>query len=722
MKADRRKYELLFCLVGVAVLIVFSVRDVVAQVNEGLTLENDYVRFVFEAKTGGLSGMTDKKAGIPHIRKTGKGELLWELALSPGSQRETITNLDNPATLMKIEMLPDGTQRGILEWAFMEWWREKGVLTVRVTVDLPKDSGIASWRITVENASDLWGLWTVKFPYVRGFPAAGEYDVAVPESNWGMLYRGAREELGSWYPEWTWPAQFLIASKGASSVYMANNDPDGWMKKYSLKPGEEFYFEHYPENMAIAGSDFPGPYAVSFGIYEGDWFQGCKIYRSWALANAPWTKEGPLSSRKSVPESIRNLGLWMLGGWEYGSSDLTELLIKARDYFGAPIGYHWYNWHGMAFDNNYPHFFPAKEGFEARARALAQGGILTMPYINGWAVDDKIPDFTRFYAATVKTQPGTPFARIFGENSGRLTVMCPSAPLWRRTVDELVDRLANSGLNAVYIDCIASVPPTLCFDRLHGHPAGGGTWWVNGYRQLLAEVQETAHRDGRDIVITSECNEEVYMDGVDGFLVWIKRDEKEIPMMPAVYSGYTIYFASPHDLAATDRSFVMCQGRDFLWGCQNGWMGFDLLESRHVAKAEYLKKIGKYRVAGKKYLTYGELAGIVKPQNTVPTATEIWKNQGGQEENATIPGAMGTIWKSEDGSLAVFMANFLDSETTLAYSFNPGDYGMKSRGGYRVMNVTPEGSYEEAKVSAGRFERTDHLGAREIRIIEIAAE
>ncbi len=722
MKSDRRSLRL-FCYLTVMVMLFLSAGgDVQGGVNEGLVLENDYVRFVFEPESGGLSAMTDKRTGTSHIRKTGTGQMLWELILSPGSQRETITNLDNPATLMKIEMLPDGTQRGILEWAFLEWWREKGVLTVRVTVDLPKDSGIASWRIIAENTSDMWGLWTVKFPYVSGFPAAGEYDVAVPESNWGMLYRACDAELGSWYPEWTWPAQFLCATKGGSSVYMANHDAEGWIKKYSLKPGTEFFFEHYPENMAAAGSDFPGPYGVSFGVYEGDWFKGAKLYRSWVLENAPWTQEGPLSGRRSVPESIKDLGLWMLGGWEYGSSDLTELLTRARNYFEVPIGYHWYNWHSVAFDNYYPHFFPAKEGFEARAHSLAESGILTMPYINGWAVDDKIPDYSRFYPATVKTQPGTPFARIFGENSGRLTVMCPTAPMWRRTVDELVDRLANAGLNAVYIDCIASVPPTLCFDASHGHPLGGGTWWVQGYRTLLKQVQESAHRDGRQIVITSECNEEPYMDGVDGFLVWIKRDEKEIPMMPAVYSGYTIYFASPHDLSSTDRSFVMCQGRDFLWGCQNGWMGFDLLEPQHAEKAAYLKKIGQYRIAGKDFLTFGELVDIVKPENTVPLVTEIWKNQRGEERNATIPSAMATVWKSEDGRLAVFMANFLDTENTLRYSVNPGTYGIEVGSGYRILNVSPEGSYAEASVEKEGIIRTDRLMPREIRIIEIVPE
>ena len=693
-----------------------------ANTGTGLVLENDFVRFVFEPQTGGLSAMTDKTTGVSHIRKGTGGPYLWELTLSPGSQRNSISNRDNRASLMKIEMLRDGSQRAILEWAFLDWWREKGVLTVRVTVDLPKDSGIAEWWITVDNESDLWGLWTVKFPLVAGFPASGMYDIAVPESNWGMLYRAYEGELGSWYPEWTWPAQFLCASRSESSVYMANHDPDGWIKKYYLKAGERFYFEHYVRGMAVAGSDFSGPYPVAFGVYKGNWFDGCKLYRKWALKHARWTQEGPLSQRESVPRAMKETGLWMLGGGIDDVPDAQDPVLRAKEYFGVPVGFHWYNWHKIAFDNNYPHFFPAKTGFKERARRLAEEGVLTMPYINGWAVDDKIPDYVRFEPYTVKTQTGNPFARIFGKESGRLTVMCPSAPMWRRTVVELVDRLADAGANGVYIDCIASVPPTLCFDTSHGHPAGGGTWWVDGYRRLLSEVQETAHRDGREMTITSECNEEVYMDGVDGYLVWIKRDEREIPMMPAVYSGYTLYFGSPHDLSTGDRSFRMCQGRDFLWGCQNGWMGAELLNEEHRSKAEYLKMIGKYRAAARKYLTYGELAGIIEPENAVPHVTEIWKTQQGIEKNASLPSAMGTVWKSESGTLGFFTANFLDEETTLTYTIHPADFGINTNGKFRVMRVSPEGSYEESVVENSGVRRIDRLMPGEIRMVEIVPE
>ncbi|MCL5019524.1 MAG: DUF6259 domain-containing protein, partial [Patescibacteria group bacterium] len=398
---------------------------------------------------------------------------------------------------------------------------------------MPKDSGLASWRINIQNKSDYWGLWTVKFPYINGFLESGKYDVAVPQSNWGFLYKNCTQNLDSWYPEWAWPMQFLCAAKGNSSIYMATHDAQCWIKKYSLKPGKEFYFEHYVEDMGVAGSDFPAPYPAILGVYNGDWFNASKIYRKWVLKEALWTQEGSLSQRTSVPASIKDLGLWMLGGSEFGAKGTStqeqdQPLKDAQSYFGVPVGYHWYNWHETPFDENYPHFFPARAGFEERVRDLVSAGLLIMPYINGWAIDDKIPDYDTFLPSLCKTESGTPFARIFGTTSGRLTVVCPTASYWHQTIADLVDRLGVMGLNSVYIDCIASVPPTLCFDKTHGHPLGGGHWWVDGYRELLRKVQAVAHLNGRNMVITSECNEEMFMDGVDAFLVWIKRDEKEI--------------------------------------------------------------------------------------------------------------------------------------------------------------------------------------------------
>jgi len=68
----------------------------------------------------------------------------------------------------------------------------------------------------------------------------------------------------------------------------------------------------------------------------------------------------------------------------------------------------------------------------------------------------------------------------------------------------------------------------------------------------------------------------------------------------------------------------MAQGRAFLWGIQNGWMGFELFNPEHAKKAAYLKKVGKYRIAGKKFLTFGELVDLVNPTSDIGTITEPW--------------------------------------------------------------------------------------------------
>ena len=44
------------------------------------------------------------------------------------------------------------------------------------------------------------------------------------------------------------------------------------------------------------------------------------------------------------------------------------------DYLGVPVMAQWYRWHQIPFDNDYPHYFPAKPGFEEdepSAQALA---------------------------------------------------------------------------------------------------------------------------------------------------------------------------------------------------------------------------------------------------------------------------------------------------------------------------------------------------------------
>jgi len=182
-------------LISLALLILLSPQLIRAQstvgISDKLVLQNEHVRFEFEPEHMGLLSMTDLLTNHNHINAVDGKHLLWEIAFAKGNQIYTITNNYKPCSSASVEKLADGTTRAVMEWNRLRWWNEDDMVSVTVIVELPEDNGIAKWRIFVENNSDYWGMWSVLFPIVNGFPESGKYDVARPSfARGGELIRG----------------------------------------------------------------------------------------------------------------------------------------------------------------------------------------------------------------------------------------------------------------------------------------------------------------------------------------------------------------------------------------------------------------------------------------------------------------------------------------------------------------------------------------------------
>lgn len=730
--------------------------------NSRLILANDIVRFEFEAVNGGLAAMIDLETGMNHIQPIcakaedptlavqhnelppkqmmpakGKHEL-WELTFCHGTQKSSLSSTRVPFTSSRIEKLAGGARRVTFEWSRIDWCREEGVITVRVTVDLLADSGIASWRIWVSNRSSIWGLWEVIFPKFNGYLESGGYDVAMPSKGWGTMFRNLSEKLEGEYPNGiNMPMQFLCATKGKSSVYMATHDPRSWRKDFLIEPGKQFKVKTYAENMAVPGSDYRDPFPVMVGVYRGGWIEGCKIYRNFAVT-APWTSEGRVSQRMSMPQALKDIGLWFMereldhytgsGGIE----DKEKPLDKAQEYFDVPLAAHWYRWHTFPFDHAYPHYLPAKHNIPEMARYCVSKGQVISLYINGRIVDTFNDDFGEYRPHACKDQIGELYLEVYNceqGSSGRMTTMCPYTVFWQDKLTDVVRLLGTEvGVNSVHLDQIGCTNPRFCFDSSHGHPLGGGSWWVDGYRKMLMKFQEAAHNGGNNIFFSTESVCEAYMDGIDCFKMWYGHEPTDIPMLAAVYSGYTLYVGGPCTLVfpklfdCGDRAWIMMEGRNFLWGIQNGNLTLDLLfKPEHTKKAAYLKKIGKNRIAGKKFLTYGELVGLI---NHTETVTEYWPSNTWHGEGdtgprkAVLPIVQGAIWKAEDGSLGIFLVNYLEEESTFEFTIDLEKYGLNTRP-YRITRVSPEGSTEIGISSNNKIKRIEKLGPWDICILEI---
>ncbi|MHC4171090.1 MAG: DUF6259 domain-containing protein, partial [Planctomycetota bacterium] len=310
--------------------------------DKGLVLSNQYVRFEFESVGMGLAKMVDLRTKYNHIREVDGKHLLWEVALGVGRQIYTISNNYRPCSNAFIEELPNGARRAVMEWNDLRWWNEDEVVSIRVTVELPPDDGVALWRISVENRSDYWGLWSVLFPIVNGFPSSGQYDIAKQEfARGGVLSRNHTGKIIGRYPGSTWSMQFMSFNKNDDAVYLATMDSRGRAKDFVAEPvenlsgerypivfegrrhkqfvpepGERVYIIHYPDDMGVQGSDYPDYYPVAFGVYQGGWLEAAHRYRLWALKQK-WVQKGPLSQRTDVPEKIKNIGIWIRDNWQW---------------------------------------------------------------------------------------------------------------------------------------------------------------------------------------------------------------------------------------------------------------------------------------------------------------------------------------------------------------------------------------------------------------------
>jgi hypothetical protein len=646
--------------------------------------------------------------------------------------------------------MPDGGTRAVMEWNRLRWWEEDDAVSVTVMVELPKDEGIASWRIFVENNSDFWGLWSVLFPIVNGFPGSGKYDIARPSfARGGELIRACGQKQKGRYPGGAWPMQMASFDRGGSSVYLAGMDGQARAKDFVIEPikglndlrypviyygrrhrsfdpdpGERVYIEHYPDDMGVQGSDYPDHYPVAFGVHQGGWTEAARTYRSWALKQR-WALPGPLSNRDDVPESIINTGLWIRDKWVWNGvegtpGEMNKPLLKAARRLDVPLAFHWYWWHSNPFDNRYPHFMPAKEGFRERVDDLQKNNILVVPYINGSSVDMNVEDFDRFEPHAVKDQVEGLRHHYYSEKAGRLLSMCGNQTAWQDEIESLVDDIRKQyGVSGIYIDQVSGLYHELCFDKSHLHALGGGNYWAMGNRDLLGKVKNVALKNNGRMVVTSEGATEVFFDKLDANLFWSQPSEREIPLMQMVYSGYTIFFGSPCDYTKSDNYFRYAQGQAFIDGRQNGWMDLGLFNPEYKEKVVYLKQCGQYRLNALDYLVYGQLLDPVFPTKEIATFKESGFGWGMYEKlrSAEVPCAEARLWKSEKGTLAVFFANYVDREIEFTYRIDPGDYGLPL-GKWEINEIGRQSSKNIGEFS-GSLDRTEILGPGKIKVIEL---
>ena len=623
-------------------------------------LENGYLRLAFSSAADGFACVGIENAshsGPVFCCASGETTPLWRLNFRKGTAEKTnvaISSKDVPADKASVQKEGDTL---VFSWKGVALG-DGGTFDAVAKVALRDEK--SEWTFSVDNHSKEYGLWDSTFPIIGNVFESGTADVLVPHGNWGgSLYHNYKGSYSGSYPSAGAPLQMMAVMRDGHGLYYGIHDGSARAKILAMSSRYDLSNRVCAEDMGVAGSGRKDDFPVVVQLFEGDWWKAAKLYRSWAV-NQHWTSRGLIKNDSEYPKRLVDLGFWYLlfsrveNQVEGIVGDTMDRAFKKAT---VPTGVHWYNWHQIPFDNSYPEYFPIKKGVKEATERMTARGQVVMPYINGRLWDTGIDSFKSAFPYSCKMVDGANYIEEYGSKR-KLAPMCPYTKFWQDKINEVGNRLMDEvGFNGIYLDQIGAGWMQLCFDATHGHPIGGGRHWVDGYREMLSRLRASAVKKG--VFLATENTAEPYMDNIQAYLVWNPRKDTDVPLLPAVYSGYTTYFSSPQGENDTLQAFRAAQGRDFMWGCQIGWHYFDIMTDAHKEKFDFSMRLAELRLATKDFMVFGELVGEIKPQNRVPLMVMTWNREKPHE--ACLPCVQGYEWTDGGGRRCIYIINYSDA-------------------------------------------------------------
>jgi hypothetical protein len=292
---------------------------------------------------------------------------------------------------------------------------------------------------------------------------------------------------------------------------------------------------------------------------------------------------------------------------------------------------------------------------------------------------------------------------------------------WRNTYADLAEKaILDLGVAGIYMDQACS--NLACYDPSHGHPLGGGNYWIEGFQALEEDIRRRC--DGvAAIALAGEGCGEAWLPHLDLMLslqVSLERYNKPgtwypIPLFNAVYhdmatqyGNYSSLTRPPYDslwpeefapevpLALLDKKFAtqfrMEQARSFLWGQQLCLANFREVQlTKRTDEIDFLVHLAKMRQRALKYFRDGEFLRppeIEAPSKTIPISRlSIYAGQHDavQEYTKAVPAVLASAWRSEEGSVAVTLVNISDEVVAIGHTLTMDEYPIPPAGSlYRI--------------------------------------
>jgi hypothetical protein len=724
-------------------------------------LENAHLQVGVSRSDGQLMRFTDRKGKWNHIADQPSPLGLWELEMLRDGKRIALT----PAEAKSFQV-----ERGREGRSLQLSWSDFGIedvpkLKIVVEAQLEADRAMSRWNIAVENLRGLT-LEKVHFPQFPAIRAQADEYLAAPvwmgqlAANPRKLLAGppGKEQRLEWdYPGHTSLQCLAFYRKNGPGLYFSCDDTASYRKSFVMwgsGDGEVNYaMVHLPENREA--ETYRLPYQAIVGAFQGDWFTAAERYRSWAT-NQVWARESRLNSGLT-PAWAAETGMWV---WNRGRSEnVLGPALALQTELGLPVRVFWHWWHGCAYDTGFPEYLPPREGVESFTNALArahQENVRAIVYMNqrlwGMTTESWKREGAESYA--VKGADGTLHPEVYNTFTKLpCASMCMGTPFWRNKYAGLAEQVVQGlGVDGVYMDQACS--SLACFDPKHGHPLGGGRYWIEGFRLLASDIRARCAGKTQAVLAGEGCGEGwlPFLDLMLSLQVSKERHAspkdrwQPIPLFQAVYHPYCILYGNyssltmpPYDelwpaefapavpLRLLDRKysqqFLLEQARAFVWGQQPTVANFlpaQLRERR--AETEFMMELAKLRGRALKYLLRGVLLRpptLDLPEATLPMSRlSIYAGQQGALTSfeGRYPLVLAGAWRAPDGDVAVALVNIRNEPLTVPLVLGRKEYGLPRKG--RVHRLS---SVERRRIGEFDGERVSlkvPLAPREACVVE----
>ncbi len=476
-------------------------------------------------------------------------------------------------------------------------------------------------------------------PRTNEFLAVPEWMGQLAANPRAMLTNGAR-----W--EWDYPGLLSLQClalypQDGPGLYFSCDDTKSYRKGFAFwkDVGGQFNYEmvHLLERGATTARRYEVPYSALVETFHGDWFTAAEKYRAWGTKQS-WAKESRLQ-KHLVPDWVLQTGLWV---WNRGRSENVLAPAAALEQsLGLPVSVFWHWWHGCAYDTGFPEYLPPREGTESFTNALAiahHEGLHALVYMNQRLWGMTTESWTNENAApfAVKTQDGKIRPEVYNTFTKLpCASMCMGTEFWRNKYAGLAERAAKDlGVDGIYMDQACS--SLSCYDPNHGHPLGGGRYWMQGFQKLSSDIRQ---RVGHPLALGGEGCGEAWLPYLDAMLTLQVSKERyagnngwePIPFFQAVYHPYAVFYGNyssltmppyddlwPEEFAPKEplklldrkysRQFRLEQARALVWGLQPTIANFrpSHLQERKE-ETDFMMRLAKLRMQGLKYFLHGTL-------------------------------------------------------------------------------------------------------------------